>query len=113
MSLAWRQGQDRAPRGETNNSAETLSAVVDAAFLLKTSREGREVVYQAVWDAVVSPERITYDLAVLITGSRREVYCKENDLFGDVTDLVIEEAKQRLANEPEEVLDELAPEKKF
>lgn len=111
--------QDRPPRRRKRdpkraiNEGEELNKQVSAAFELQTDRVWlEEFAFKKVCDALVRPDRLTYELAVLIDRKGEEAHRRTNDLFGDVSDIIIEEAAERLLAEPEEVLDELMEEKK-
>ena len=93
--------------GTAPNRGEARKAHIDAAFQLLTSKAGRRFVYDTVCSAISDPERLTYEVALVISGRTRDDHVRAEEVFGDVSELVLEEARERLAREPEEVLDEL------
>ena len=110
MKSTWTQAREVTPREglETaSNGGEDLKAAINAAFEQLATKAGRRFVYSAVCDAIVNPERLSYEVALVISGKTRDEHIRVGELLGDVSELVLEEAKERLAREPEEVLDEL------
>lgn len=101
------QDRDRRDLNTPANDGAVFTRVVAHSFDLMKSREYRDFIFSAACDAIADPSKVTYGLAVLIVGTDRKTQHRDAVLFGDITDLVVQEARQRLINKPTEVLDEL------
>ena len=84
MKSTWTQTRESAPRRDLEtapNGGADHKAHVDAAFELMATKAGRRFVYNAVCDALVDPERLTYEVALVISGRTRSEHIRAGELF--------------------------------
>ena len=80
QDLTTHEGLGTAP-----NRGEAHKAHIDAAFQLLSSKAGRRFVYDTVCSAISDPERLTYEVALVISGRTRDDHVRAEEVFGDVS----------------------------